>query len=49
MAAVICQSSVVSETAGGLSLRMWVVEDPEIERVHRAYARALAARGHLGR
>jgi hypothetical protein len=46
--ALICQSSVVSETAGGLSLRMWVVEDPEIERVHRAYALALAARGHFG-
>jgi hypothetical protein len=27
---------------------MWVVEDPEIERVHRAYALALAARGHFG-
>lgn len=45
---VICVSSVVSETTGGLSMRMTVVDDPEVEGVHRAYARALAARGHFG-
>jgi hypothetical protein len=45
---VICLSSVVSDTAGGLSLHMAVVDDPEVEGVHRAYARALAARGHFG-
>jgi hypothetical protein len=45
---VICLSSVVSDTAGGLSLRMEVVDDPEVEGVYRDYARALAARGHLG-
>jgi biotin carboxylase len=46
--ALICQSSVISETTGGLSLHMAVIDDPEIEGVHRAYARALAARGHFG-
>ena len=45
---VVCVSTVVSDTTGGLSLQMEVVDDPEIEGVHRAYARALAARGHFG-
>jgi hypothetical protein len=45
---VICVSSVVSETSGGLSMRMTVLDDPELEGVHRAYAHALAARGHFG-
>jgi carbamoylphosphate synthase large subunit len=45
---VICVSSVVSETSGGPSTRMTVLDDPELEGVHRAYARALAARGLFG-
>jgi hypothetical protein len=45
---VVCLSTVIRETAGGPSLGMTVVDDPEIERVHRAYARALAGRGHFG-
>jgi hypothetical protein len=45
---LICLSTVTSDTAGGVSLRMVVVDDPEMEQVHRAYAAAFAALGYFG-
>src|SRR5262249_38803929 len=45
---VICLSSGVSETTGGLSLRMDLRQDSAVEAVYRAYAAALARLGHFG-
>jgi hypothetical protein len=45
---VVCLSTAVSDTVGGQMQRMAVVDDPEIERVYRAYAGAFATLGHFG-
>jgi carbamoyl-phosphate synthase large subunit len=45
---IVCLAGAVSDTTGGLSLRIEAIEDSAAEDVYRAYARALSVRGHFG-